>query len=423
MAADSDSEKTLLAGRLRQASELEHGLCCQYLFAAFSLKAGGDPDLTPSQVARALQWDQQITRVAVQEMSHLMMVSNLLTAIGEEPHLWRPQFPQPTSHYSRIDVPSILAPLDLETASRFVCWEQPETDGWWIAWCTAPTRPGSLMRGLSPATPPDQPAPYKTIGGLYELIRQALYDHQDWISPDSVPRQVTSRLVPFTPKVPAIKDYGTAASCIEMIIEQGEGAPDWESNSHFAYFHQIVDELKGAEASFVPAWVTVDNPIYVPDSFIDGANYIDLPGTRAIGLLFNDLYLLLLQMLWRLFVPEDDTQESRVALANAAMALMPLGIKPIGTLLTRLSAGGSYRGRCAGPSFELPASVAIPADRRQDGWKFLRERMANITRRCRLITLEPPADIPAPAVATLVVVSKDLETLMPLFEREAAIAR
>ena len=138
-------EKAALVAMLRSASELEHELCCQYLYAAFSLKAGGDLGLTPSQASRAAQWNQQITKIAVQEMSHLMMASNLLTAIGGEPWLWRPNFPQPPRHYSEIGLPSMLAPLDLQTASRFMCWEKPDRS------CPArQSRSSSVIAATSP---------------------------------------------------------------------------------------------------------------------------------------------------------------------------------------------------------------------------------------------------------------------------------
>src|SRR5688500_1773796 len=104
---------------LRKASELEHALCCQYLYAAFTLKQGGEAELTASEAALTSQWHQQITKVAVQEMYHLMLASDLLTAVGSEPHLWRPNFPQPDTRYSNVDLPSLLAPFELETLARF----------------------------------------------------------------------------------------------------------------------------------------------------------------------------------------------------------------------------------------------------------------------------------------------------------------
>src|ERR1700735_5901321 len=75
---------------LCEAAELEHGIMCQYLFAAFSLKQTADEGLTEDQVTAANRWRKQVLHVATQEMLHLALVQNLLTAIGGPPHLVRP---------------------------------------------------------------------------------------------------------------------------------------------------------------------------------------------------------------------------------------------------------------------------------------------------------------------------------------------
>src|ERR1700688_3445389 len=84
---------------LCQAAELEHGIMCQYLYAAFTLKQSQDEGLTSQEAAATQRWRQQISHVATQEMLHLSLVQNLLSAIGAAPHLSRPNFPHPASHY------------------------------------------------------------------------------------------------------------------------------------------------------------------------------------------------------------------------------------------------------------------------------------------------------------------------------------
>src|SRR6201984_2301972 len=84
---------------LCEAAELEHGIMCQYLFAAFSVKEDAGEGLTEDQAATVRRWREQISHVAAQEMLHLALVQNLLSAIGAAPHLSRPNFPQPASHY------------------------------------------------------------------------------------------------------------------------------------------------------------------------------------------------------------------------------------------------------------------------------------------------------------------------------------
>jgi hypothetical protein len=63
---------------LCEAAELEHGIMCQYLFAAFSLKQTADEGLSEAEVEAVTRWRKQVSHVATQEMLHLALVHNLL---------------------------------------------------------------------------------------------------------------------------------------------------------------------------------------------------------------------------------------------------------------------------------------------------------------------------------------------------------
>ena len=67
---------------LYEAAELEHGIMCQYLFAAFSLKQREDEGLTADALEAVLRWRRVVAHVATEEMLHLALVQNLLSAIG-----------------------------------------------------------------------------------------------------------------------------------------------------------------------------------------------------------------------------------------------------------------------------------------------------------------------------------------------------
>src|SRR5215472_5385147 len=110
---------------LSEASELEHGLCCSYLFAAFSLKRGVDEDLTPSEFEAVRRWARVITGVAIQEMLHLALASNLLTALGAAPHMRRPNFPQRSKYYPP-HMQMTLRPFHETTLDHFIYIERPE---------------------------------------------------------------------------------------------------------------------------------------------------------------------------------------------------------------------------------------------------------------------------------------------------------
>src|SRR4051794_34666518 len=83
---------------LCEAAELEHGIMCQYLYAAFSLKQSETEGLSADQAKAVQRWRKPFSHVATQEMLHMSLVQTLLSAIGAAPPLSRPTFPQPASH-------------------------------------------------------------------------------------------------------------------------------------------------------------------------------------------------------------------------------------------------------------------------------------------------------------------------------------
>src|SRR5438876_6703473 len=85
---------------LCEAAELEHGIMCGYLYAAFSLKQSAGEGLSASEAEAVQRWRKHVFHIAAQEMLHLSLVQNLLSAVGAALHLSRPNFPHPVSHYS-----------------------------------------------------------------------------------------------------------------------------------------------------------------------------------------------------------------------------------------------------------------------------------------------------------------------------------
>jgi len=65
---------------LSQAAELEHGLMCEYLYAAFSLKSTAGPGLRGDQLAAVERWRGMILGIAAQEMMHWAMGELILGA-------------------------------------------------------------------------------------------------------------------------------------------------------------------------------------------------------------------------------------------------------------------------------------------------------------------------------------------------------
>ena len=79
LTVESREELVYLLG---QACEIEHGLMCEYLYAQFSLKRGLDEGVSPAQLARIQAWEAALIGVIKQEMLHLALATNILTAIG-----------------------------------------------------------------------------------------------------------------------------------------------------------------------------------------------------------------------------------------------------------------------------------------------------------------------------------------------------
>src|SRR6476659_3549319 len=110
---------------LGKAAELEYLVMLQYLFAAFSLKQRAEEGLTPETLAAVGRWRSTLLEISAQEMLHLALVQNLLTAVGAAPRLARPNFPMPAYAYPagvRIE----LVPFGEAALRHFAFLERPE---------------------------------------------------------------------------------------------------------------------------------------------------------------------------------------------------------------------------------------------------------------------------------------------------------
>src|SRR4051812_42032836 len=97
---------------LSEAAEIEHGLMCCYLYAAFSIGGPAQRAQSAERAAAMRRWRETLLAVARDEMSHLAIVSNLANAIGVSPHFRRPNFPV-SPGYHPAGVVLSLAPFSL----------------------------------------------------------------------------------------------------------------------------------------------------------------------------------------------------------------------------------------------------------------------------------------------------------------------
>jgi CDGSH-type Zn-finger protein/truncated hemoglobin YjbI len=363
---------------LCEAAELEHGIMCQYLFAAFSLKESEDEGLTADELAAAKRWQRQILNVAAGEMLHLALVHNLLSAIGAAPHLFRPNLPAPAGHYPA-GVQLTLLPFGDQALRHFMFLERPE------GMDLADAEGLAAMRTATPSVNPRDivPAPqdFKTVGHLYRSI-EAGFRHlsdkygEDWLFTGPPRAQATPALFGW-PNLLPVTGLDSACAAVEEIVEQGEGPRGHWRDAHFGTFVAILDDyeqMREANPGFEPARPVMAANVR-PHDRADAVPVITDPLTARVTDLFNVGYEILLQLFERFFAHTTETDPQLKVLADASVALMVQVIKPLGSLITTLPPGPAYPGRTAGPSFELFYESDYLMPHQHAAWALLAERL------------------------------------------------
>ena len=110
---------------LGKAAVLEQLVMCQYLYAAFSMKDRDEEGLTPVQLDAVRRWRRELMHIAEQEMLHLALVQNLLTAVGAGSAFERPNFPLPPHAYPA-GIRMELLPFNEVALRHFIYLERPE---------------------------------------------------------------------------------------------------------------------------------------------------------------------------------------------------------------------------------------------------------------------------------------------------------
>lgn len=368
---------------LSEASELEHALCCCYLFAAFSLKRDVAEGLTPSEVEAVRRWKHVISGVAVQEMLHLALAGNLLTSLGASPHFRRPNFPQRSKYYPPT-LQLTLRGFDERTLDHFIFIERPEG-------IELPDAPGFEVLATEPSAAPQtdgiepHDVSFQSVAQLYRDIEEgfkslcARYGEEHvFIGPASA--QATSAYFPF-PDLTAVTDLASALKVIELIVEQGEGLRGDIQNSHYARFLAIrgeLDRLRAGRPDFEPARPVMENPHTQPPPDATGFNLIDNPEARRVSDLFNASYGLMIELLMRYFAHTEETHDELHALATTAVGIMRGVLDPVGSILTTLPATTAGDSPRAGASFAFYRSIDY-LPHRAAAWRVFSERLAEIT--------------------------------------------
>jgi hypothetical protein len=414
---------------LRLASELEHGLMAQYLFAAYSLKRYDYEGLAPEQIERVRRWASWITLVARQEMEHLGLALNLLSAIGGTPSFSRPNMPQRIDYYGRVKIKLALTRCDLETIERFQRFEAPDEivepeppepksppkpvdQKKACEWCCRRERASradvaaaieepirSDLLAAAPHIDLLYGIPYQSVQELYQKIRRGFKhlsgqlgernlfvgkpENQLFGGPQSPQHGTMNDLNQYGLDIISVTDLASAKQAIRMIIEQGEGVrvpPAYKPFTHFCIFTRIRQEMEkyglGQEAAraVAPNPMTALQPDVCPE---DEVSQITNPHTLAVAQLFNECYEVMLLLLLYLYSDQVKTKEQTDALMDAAFfPFMTMFIRPLAEILTEIPAFKEKPGN-AGPGFELSGDVILFPDLKQT-WTLFQERIDSL---------------------------------------------
>jgi CDGSH-type Zn-finger protein/truncated hemoglobin YjbI len=363
---------------LCEAAELEHAIMCEYLFAAFSLKQSTDEGITRQQLRAVDRWRKTISQIAAQEMLHLALVQNLLSAVGAAPHLERPNLPQPAGHYPPGVILTLL-PFGDAALRHFMFLERPE--GMDLA-----DAPGlAAVERAIPVMQEGEIVPrlqdFATIGHLYRSIEEGIkqlcvrYGEQ-WLFVGPVEAQASESHFGW-PELVQVVDARSAQRAIDTILEQGEGPRGHWKRAHFGSFVDVLEDYqrhRDADPTFEPARPVLPATVR-PSERTDSCSLIEDPYTARCADLFNVSYEVLLQILARYFAHTEETESQLATLAQVTLGLMRNVIKPLGQVITTLPIGGSATGRVAGPTFELFYESDYLLPHRDSAWALMEERI------------------------------------------------
>lgn len=215
---------------LQAAIELEHSVIPPYLYALYSLAPGGSTAV--SGIIRS---------VVNEEMLHLTLAANLLSAVGGRPVLDSPEvlprYPGPLPGTVDDGLIVGLAPFSVSLVrDTFMVIEQPE-------------RPLDFG-GAAPDQDDGEPL---TIGQFYRRIRTTLVALGEGAFTGRRHHQVTTDLLPG-----AIAVTGLASAChaIDTIIDQGEGtftSPLEVTGPNVAHYYRFAEIAHGRRLIRNPA--------------------------------------------------------------------------------------------------------------------------------------------------------------------------
>lgn len=235
---------------LSWAAELEHGLTCIYLFAAFTMKRFTEEGIDDVQQDQIRNWQGTILAVAMQEMEHLGYVCNLLNAVGGAQHFNRPNLPQPKEYYST-EGPFTLEKFNAATIKRFMEYEKPapttDAEGTVLGTGLVP----DIIEIIDHHTVQDL---YNSILHGFKYLNKTLGPKKLFIGNQDAQLEDGDIVVGYANNeyginLEKVTDLKSAIKAIDVIVEQGEGVnltpPKGTKTTTLAHLYQaLVKEIE-----------------------------------------------------------------------------------------------------------------------------------------------------------------------------------
>lgn len=319
---------------LSEAAEFEHGVCCAYLYAGFSIKRLPHEGLGWAQLEQNRSWAATLLTISREEMGHLATVSNLSVAVGGAPHYEHPAFPY-SSAGCRLD----LRPFSLPAVESMIELESSE------------------RRAYASADPK------RGVGHLYGQIRDMLgkADNSLVIRPPDGQLAID---VPSTLRIARIGDVAAAIRAIDSIVEDGDTGPGSHRHRLGTIRAELTETLDrtGPEKTPPLARPVVTNPCWRLDAAaVTGDGRVTDSGSSLVMRLFDSAYHAMLLVLSRVAMPCGESPAQLSFLSSIAYyPLMTMVLRPLGEMATTLPSGTP--GLTAGAAFNT-GPLRLPPDR------------------------------------------------------------
>jgi CDGSH-type Zn-finger protein/uncharacterized Fe-S cluster protein YjdI len=382
---------------LYEAAELEHNLMCTYLYAAFSLRAYEDDGLAPDEREAVSRWRREVLSVAVDEMSHLVAVWNITSALGGSPRFGRGNFPlDPGGLPASVVVR--LAPFNEAVLQHFIHLERP-------AESTEPDGEDfraefQFRRGARRARLVPMGLDYDTVGAFYETLGNGLRSFVERLGEADAfcgdPALQLSTMEVDLPGAKPVICLKTALAAFTAIVQEGEGAPADAVGSHFQRFLAIRDEwsrLRGRNPHFQPFHPAATNPVQRVPMRPAGRVWIENEEAAATVDVANAAYGLMLRLVAHGYALPRPSPEKNLAI-DIGIGLMR-AVTHLGEHAARLPAGPANPDCNAGMSFTaLRDSAPLPPG--PSARRFFVERLDELA----AAAAELPARVPRLAGAS-----------------------